>query len=752
MYTSFKRALTLNTVLLAALPILGFGLIALQFQKKDLEQVIVNESKALAKSAAAETRAYLQQAVLQLENLSELILVGPSVSHVAINSLMEKEIGSPGHFESLLLLDRQGRVRMRGVPPYANSGGGPALGRDLSGLEIFKKAVRSGKPAWSKTFISAENSQAALTLAYPFESGVLLGTINLGPLNDIADRIGEDNGYAYIVNHEGRMIVHPDRSLVTNQEDVKNLSIVKGGLEGKFGTYRYMFRGAERLGSVVIIPETGWLVAVAERTDVAFAPIVRLQKILLAGMLAAIALAALSAVWSLTRLFHPLETLIENVQKVSRGDYSFETPPPSFQEIDRLSANFNVMAEAVYSREDQLQQRNEELAMAEEELRQQVDEYQRSQDELCETNHALHSLILAAPLAIVAFGVDGQVKLWNPAAEMMFGWKISDAVGQLCPLACREGADLFWDLCTTVISEGKIMTAEMSRSSQEGTQLDVAVSAAPLLGAEGLISGVMTVIADVTDRKRLDEELRSLNARLESRVIERTGQLEASNQELATFCYSVSHDLRAPLGNISSYCRTVIEDCAGLDDLGRNCLGRVDRISKRLLQLIDGLMDMYRLTKCEMQRDMIDLSDMVVEISGELQSSEPQRQGTFAIAPGVTASGDPRLLRVVLQNLLSNAWKYSGKQESHMIEFGSVPTHAGEAFFVSDNGVGFDMAHADRLFAPFGRLHCDDEFSGNGIGLATVQRIVTRHGGQVWAESHPDRGARFYFTVGTASC
>ncbi len=750
MYTSFKRALTLNTVLLAALPILGFGLIALQFQKRDLEKVIVNESKALAKSATAETRAYLHHALLQLENLTELILADPSVGNIAFNALVEKDIGSPGHFESLLLLDRQGQVRMRGTPPGTDVGAG-AIDTNFSNQDIFKNAVNSGKPIWSKTFISTRNNLAAVTLAYPFKNGVILGTINLGPLNDIADRIGEDNGYAYIVNQEGRLIVHPDRSLVTGQEDVSNISIVKGGREGKFGTYRYPFRGVERLGSVVGVPETGWLVAVAERTDVAFAPLVKLQKILLAGMLTAIALAALSAIWSLTRLFKPLTTLIENVQKVSRGDYSFVTPEPSFQEIDRLSVNFNAMAEAVNSREEQLQQRNEELAMAEEELRQQVDEYQRSQDELCETNHALNSLILASPLAIVAFGINGQVKLWNPAAEKMFGWKISDAVGQLCPLACREGADLFWDLCAAVISEERIITIEMSRSRLDGTQLEVAVSAAPLLGADGLLSGVMTVIADITDRKRVDEELRSLNSRLESRVIERTGQLEAANRELATFCYSMSHDLRAPLGHIGSYCQTMLEDCSGLDELGRNCLERMDRISHRLLQLIDGLMDMYRLTRCEMQRDIIDLSDMAIEISGELQSSEPKRHVTFSITPGVTASGDPRLLRIVLQNLLCNAWKYSGKEESPIIEFGCLPTHTGQAFFVSDNGVGFDMAHADRLFAPFSRLHGDDEFSGTGIGLATVQRIVTRHGGQVWAEAESGHGAKFYFTVGTAS-
>jgi signal transduction histidine kinase len=621
-YTSYKRALITNTILVAALPVLVFGLISISVQKKDMEKIIIRESRSIAKSIAAETKTYLNQAELNLSSLNEIDRSDKRATRTIIDSLLVKKPDSAGDFESIQLLDRKGRVIAEGVAPFIRAAGKSKLGKDMSGLDVCRNAAILASPCWSSTFISPLSHQVVLTLAIPVPEGMILGTLGLAPLNAITGRVQEDNGYAYIVNREGRLIVHPDQTLVAQQYDASGVSIVREGLAGKNSTSRYMFQGVERLGSVVVIPETGWLVAVAERTDIAFAPLARLEKLLGAGMIAVIILAAFSAIWSLGRLFRPLTQLTANVQKVAAGEYALETPPVGFTEIDQLSAAVHVMAEAVVEREQELNHRNEELMLTKDDLHEQINEYLKVQD-----------------------------------------------------------------------------------------------------------------------------ELRSLTAQLELRINDRTAQLESANQELKAFCCSVSHDLRAPLGHICACSRMLIEEETGLDDFGRECLRRIERDSARLLNMTEALMDMHQLTQCDMKYEEIDLSDMVQEIAAELQKSEPERHASFAIAPGVRTQGDSRLLRIVVQNLLCNAWKYTGHEEAPQIVFGTSETTFGRAQYIRDNGVGFNMNQANRLFSPFSRLHRADEFPGTGIGLATVQRIVSRHGGKVWAEAEQGQGATFYFTV-----
>lgn len=255
---------------------------------------------------------------------------------------------------------------------------------------------------------------------------------------------------------------------------------------------------------------------------------------------------------------------------------------------------------------------------------------------------------------------------------------------------------------------------------------------------------VLTVVRDVTEQRRAEEALKE-----EKEEVERSkNQLQAVNKELEAFTYSVSHDLQAPLRSIDGFSQALLEDHADkLDDEGQDYLQRVRLATQRMAQLIDDLLHFSRMTRAEMQCEMVDLSALAQKIAGELQQSEPGRDVELVIAPDIVASGDPNLLRVVLENLLGNAWKFSKKRARAKIEFSCDETDGQPTYFVRDNGVGFDMAYADRLFAAFQRLHSDEEFEGNGIGLATVQRILHRHGGRIWANSAVDRGATFYFTL-----
>jgi light-regulated signal transduction histidine kinase (bacteriophytochrome) len=240
-----------------------------------------------------------------------------------------------------------------------------------------------------------------------------------------------------------------------------------------------------------------------------------------------------------------------------------------------------------------------------------------------------------------------------------------------------------------------------------------------------------------------------LNADLEQRVEERTAQLEATNKELETFSYSVSHDLRAPLRAMMSFSDILRKDFASqLEPEGKNFLGRVVSAGKEMNEKIDALLAFSRLTRRELKRETLDLSQMAESVIEHLRSAEPDRPVTCIVAPGLIADGDKTLLHIVLENLIGNAWKYTSKNPQACIEFGSVDQEGKIVYFVRDNGAGFDMLYADKLFGTFQRLHRDDEFSGHGIGLATVRRIIERHGGHVWAEAEVEKGATFYFTLG----
>ena len=260
---------------------------------------------------------------------------------------------------------------------------------------------------------------------------------------------------------------------------------------------------------------------------------------------------------------------------------------------------------------------------------------------------------------------------------------------------------------------------------------------------------------EIRERKRAEEEVHQLNVGLESRVAERTQdvqkanlQLAAINKELEAFAYSVSHDLRTPLRGIDGWSLALLEDYgAQLDPQARQYLDRVRSETQRMGQLIDDMLQLSRVTRVEMQRNPLDLTYIANGIAAQLREAHPNRQIEFDITPGLTARGDAGLVRIVLTNLLSNAVKFTGDRSEAKIEFGENQRNGDSAFFVRDNGVGFDMAYAGTLFGAFQRLHKASEFPGTGIGLATVQRVVHRHGGKVWAEAQAGKGASFYFTL-----
>src|SRR6185369_4197749 len=271
----------------------------------------------------------------------------------------------------------------------------------------------------------------------------------------------------------------------------------------------------------------------------------------------------------------------------------------------------------------------------------------------------------------------------------------------------------------------------------------------PVFDSHGNPNGRRSSNRDITDRKLMEQQLHTLNSELEERVNSRTAELARLNKELESFCYSISHELRAPIARLEGF-SNVLKECANdadPDELS-HIAERIGVSSKRLRSVIDALLLLNRITRTVLVKETVDLSKLSLQILNELQEESGNRSIHFSVSRDLVVQGDCSMLGICLQNLLDNAFKYTAKVPAAMIEVGQTRQAGAAVFFVRDNGAGFDMAFAGKLFEPFCRLHNDSEFEGNGIGLATVQRIIEQHGGRIWAESAPDKGATFYFTLG----
>jgi PAS domain S-box-containing protein len=357
------------------------------------------------------------------------------------------------------------------------------------------------------------------------------------------------------------------------------------------------------------------------------------------------------------------------------------------------------------------------------------------------------SLLESAPDAMVVVDQKGLIQLVNSQTEKMFGYDRVEIVGEpvemLVPRRFRKKHAKHRD---GYVEEHPVrpmgIGLDLFGLRKNGTEFPVEISLSPLETEEGLL--VSAAIRDVTQRKRMEEDVQKLNEDLKQRA----AQLEAANKELEAFSYSVSHDLRAPLRSIDGFSHVVLEDYGEqLPADARGYLERVRAAAQRMAVLIDDLLNLSRVTRTALQPRFINLSKMAGDIVQGLRESQPDRQMTFSLTPDLMVEADPHLMHIVLENLLSNAWKFTSKQEQTVIEFGQKAHTKERTFYVRDNGVGFDMAYADKLFGVFQRLHSVSEFPGTGVGLATVHRIIAIHGGRIWADSAEGKGTTFYFTL-----
>jgi light-regulated signal transduction histidine kinase (bacteriophytochrome) len=299
-----------------------------------------------------------------------------------------------------------------------------------------------------------------------------------------------------------------------------------------------------------------------------------------------------------------------------------------------------------------------------------------------------------------------------------------------------------------IIKNGFSDVYEKEYIAKNGNIIPIEMRTYLMKDLQGNNTSMWAIIRDISERKKTEALIMELNENLEEKVELRTRQLVAANKELETFSYSVSHDLRAPLRALDGFSLAVLEDYSEkLDQEGKQHLARIREASQKMAKLIDAMLLLSRVTKSEIRFSTVNLTELAECIAEDLNKIRPKRDVSWKISPGMVATADPALMKSALDNLLGNAWKFTSKHAKAVIEMGTLLENGDVVYYVKDDGAGFDMQYASKLFGAFQRMHSTSEFEGTGIGLATVQRIINKHGGRIWAEGNPEGGATFFFTL-----
>jgi PAS domain S-box-containing protein len=562
-------------------------------------------------------------------------------------------------------------------------------------LTAFRESMRRNLTTLAQ--VTAENSTAALAFGNDKDATDNLSSLRLDP-QIIAAAFYNANGKLFVV--------YPTNTPASEFPETAP-------------SYSYLFKNGHLFVSQSVVKDRSLLGHVYLESDLRyFYERVKIYSAIAALIMFGSVIVALVLANRLQkRISEPIIHLAETARIVSeRRDYSVRAPKLPPDELGILTDAFNEMLTRV-----------EQHAI---------------------TSAFLSAIVESSEDAIIGKDLTGKIVSWNDGAERMFGYNAAEMVGSsieriLSPDRPNEEKEILENA-----RRGEYHLYETVRIRKDGKPVDLSLAVSPIRDAHGSIVGVSSIARDITERKRAEEQILQLNSELEHRVQVRTAQLTAANQELEAFTYSVAHDLRAPLRHIDAFTRILQEDFAGsFPPEAAQLLETIRRGSENMSRLVNDLLNLAHVGRQEMKRESVPLNTIVNDVIGDLKRETEGRDIEWKVATLPTIEGDPVLLKQAFANLLSNAAKYTRPRPHAVIEVGLHKMNDETVLFVRDNGVGFNMKYADKLFGVFQRLHRAEEFEGTGVGLAIVDRVVKRHGGHIWAESELGKGATFYFTL-----
>lgn len=604
-------------------------------------------------------------------------------------------------------------------------------------------------------------------------------------LNEISDpdyQPADPESYLFIIDGYGTVVMHP--YFKSGSEALADIPFIQTMLQIKEGNFDYPEQGEARWVIFNYFKNWDWLVAYSVPLKTKYADVQRFTRSLNLIVIATAGLIIMGLLVPLAKLTRPIIDLTQAASEMAAGNLDQAIHIDRKDEIGILADSFVRMRDSIRTTITALNEEISDRIHIEEALTRK-EETSLQFLELLKTLHNVTTTLSTTlsfealcretvELGITEMGID-RMALWfleeagGDTARGTFG---TDEEGNLrdehdikinikdhhmaeiflnrSPAKCWEPTPLFNQFCEVIGSGWRVIAA-----IRDGNNVIGCITADNLLKQKPLqdyqleiLTLYGSIVGHLSVLKQAEEEIRELNEELEYRVLQRTVQLRSANKELEAFSYSVSHDLRAPLRSINGFSLALQEDYKTvLDDTGRDYLNRIQLACTKMSHLIDSLLKLSRITRAEIHYTSINLSALAIELADKLHQTDPHREVKFIINPDITVKGDQQLLHIALENLLGNAWKFTQNRPDATIELGMTQVEGVPTYFIKDNGAGFDMTYASRLFIAFQRLHSAAEFEGTGIGLATVQRIIHRHGGRIWAEGAINKGAIFYFTL-----
>ena len=706
----------------------------------------------LAQLVASQTKQFLGDA----ESLAAKLSQRPAIRALdpkRRDPVFDQFLDLHPQFANLVVCDATGKVIHSAIPPPGDK---PL---ELIRAQWSDAVLRNGRFTVGKPIVGRLTHRWVCALGYPIKDdkgktvGALGMSVDLARFHIAVSPVTlPPNSTITIIDQDGSVMMRSPGSQTWIGKSARGMEIVDFILAHDEG---HVIAGGhhdeKRIYGFTSIPKIGWRVYVGIPTSFAFASarVNTLRASLAGGSLLCVVVAA---VVFLGRLINePVGSLFRAATAAAEGRPQSLAMTAGPREIAAVAEEFNRMLAIRHQKDLEIQQLNLDLEQrvkdrtaalekANSELHREIAVRKRTQEALRTHRQELQDYIDSMSTLNAKVAPDGTMLLVNKIAQRASGL----APDALLKTNFLEGH--WWTFDPQV--EQRVLSAFATACSGTpvnydeklfifGKVIDINFSLIPVRSGNGEVAYIVAEGRDITERKQA-----------EAALAERTLQLESANKELEAFAYSVSHDLRAPLRGIDGFSKALLEDYAEkLDADGQQYLQRVRIATQRMAHLIDDLLELSRISRSKMRRDQVDLSLLANQIVTALKETAPDRPVSFTVQPGLTAYGDARLLRVALENLLNNAWKFTRQRNPARIEFGAQQLNGHTAFFVRDNGAGFDMAYVDKLFGAFQRLHSAEDYEGTGIGLATVQRIIHRHNGRVWGEGAIEKGATFYFTV-----